>query len=233
MKGGQNGSGENRRLSENTAQRKGLTQEQLAEKFNVAGRTISRWETGSNMPDLSILVELADFYDVDIREIIDGERKSEKMDSEVKDTLVKVAEYGDVGKKNEKRKFHQIIGGILAVFGLFIIISALAIFPTDSSWGSIYSLIGCVMISSGIFKLCTALKITKIIPRLVCSIACFIIIFLCLCGLDYLGVKNFNQPPRFCYENPMVVTASNTRLFSIRLQDIMSIQRMNIMCLIE
>lgn len=49
---------------------KGLTQEQLAEKFNVAGRTISRWETGSNMPDLSILVELADFYDVDIREIM-------------------------------------------------------------------------------------------------------------------------------------------------------------------
>ena len=179
---------------------KGLTQEQLAEKFNVAGRTISRWETGSNMPDLSILVELADFYDVDIREIIDGERKSEKMDSEVKDTLIKVAEYGDAGKKIEKRKLHQIIGGILAVFGLFIIISAFAVFPTDSSWGSIYSIIGCFMLSGGIYKLCTALKITKIIPRLVCSIACFVIIFLFLYGLDYLGVKNYNQPPRFCYE---------------------------------
>jgi len=179
---------------------KGLTQEQLAEKFNVAARTISRWETGSNMPDLSILVELADFYDVDIREIIDGKRKSEKMKSEVKDTLVKVAEYGDIGKKIENRKLHQIIGGILAAFGLFIIISAFAVFPTDSSWGSIYSLIGCVIFSGGIYKLCTALKITKIIPRLVCSAACFIIIFLCLCGLDYVGVKNFNQPPRFCYE---------------------------------
>lgn len=179
---------------------KGLTQEQLAEKFNVAARTISRWENGNNLPDLSILVELADFYDVDIREIIDGERKSEKMDSEVKDTLVKVAEYGDMGKKIENRKLHQIIGGILAVFGLFIIISAFAVFPTDSSWGSIYSLIGCVIFSSGIYKLCTALKITKIIPRLVCFATCFIIIFLCLVGLDYLGVKNFNQPPRFCYE---------------------------------
>ncbi|MDD4082277.1 MAG: helix-turn-helix domain-containing protein [Sphaerochaetaceae bacterium] len=179
---------------------KGLTQEQLAEKFNVASRTISRWENGSNMPDLSILVELADFYDVDIREIIDGERKGEKMDSEVKDTLVKVAEYGDIGKKIENRKLHQIIGGILAVFGLFIIISAFAIFPTDSSWGSIYSFFGCVIFSVAIYKLCPALKITKILPRLACSVACFIIIFLCLCGLDYLGVKNFDQPPRFCYE---------------------------------
>ena len=31
---------------------KGMTQEQLAEKFYVARRTVSRWETGSNMPDI-------------------------------------------------------------------------------------------------------------------------------------------------------------------------------------
>ena len=51
---------------------KGLTQEQLAEQFNMSRRSVSRWETGSNLPDLSILVELAEFYDVDIKEIIDG-----------------------------------------------------------------------------------------------------------------------------------------------------------------
>lgn len=31
---------------------KGLTQEQLAEVFNVSNRTVSRWENGNNMPDL-------------------------------------------------------------------------------------------------------------------------------------------------------------------------------------
>ena len=56
---------------------KKLTQEQLAEKFQITSRTVSRWETGSNMPDISMLLELADFYEVDIREIIDGERKSD------------------------------------------------------------------------------------------------------------------------------------------------------------
>ena len=35
---------------------KGLTQEQLAEQLGVARRTVSRWETGANMPDLDILV---------------------------------------------------------------------------------------------------------------------------------------------------------------------------------
>ena len=68
---------------------KNLTQEQLAEEFNVASRTVSRWENGNNMPDLSILVELADFYDVDICEIIDGERKSEMMQKEEKGRSLK------------------------------------------------------------------------------------------------------------------------------------------------
>ena len=75
--------------------KKGLTQEQLAERFYVSSRTVSRWETGSNMPDVGTLIELADFYDVDIREIIDGERKSEIMEKETKETLLKVAEYAN------------------------------------------------------------------------------------------------------------------------------------------
>ena len=52
---------------------KGLTQEQLAEKLAVSGRTVSRWETGSNMPDIGMLVVLTDFYGVSIPELINGE----------------------------------------------------------------------------------------------------------------------------------------------------------------
>lgn len=69
---------------------KNLTQEQLAEKFGVSSRTVSRWETGSNMPDLSILVELADYYDMDLKELLDGER-SQPMNQEMRETLDKVA----------------------------------------------------------------------------------------------------------------------------------------------
>lgn len=61
---------------------KGITQEQLAEILNVSGRTVSRWETGNNMPDISILVYIADYYDISIPEIISGERKSEIMNEE-------------------------------------------------------------------------------------------------------------------------------------------------------
>ena len=51
---------------------KGLTQEQLAEHVGVARRTISRWETGSNMPDLDILIELDLAHDGEFRTLLDG-----------------------------------------------------------------------------------------------------------------------------------------------------------------
>lgn len=60
----------------------GITQEQFAEQLNVSGRTVSRWVTGSNMPDISLLIEIAEFFDVSIPEIINGERKSGDMEKE-------------------------------------------------------------------------------------------------------------------------------------------------------
>ena len=72
---------------------KNFTQQQLSEKFNVSNRTVSRWENGYNLPDLDILIELSDFYGVDLREMFDGERKSGKVNCETKETLVKAADY--------------------------------------------------------------------------------------------------------------------------------------------
>lgn len=46
---------------------KALTQEQLAEIFGVSRRTVSRWETGNSLPDLDILIEMADYFKVDLR----------------------------------------------------------------------------------------------------------------------------------------------------------------------
>lgn len=71
---------------------KGVTQEQLGEILGVSGRSISRWETGTNLPDLSILVQISEYYNVEIKEILNGEKKSVNMDNELKETLLKVAD---------------------------------------------------------------------------------------------------------------------------------------------
>lgn len=103
---------------------KRLTQEQLAERFGVTNRSVSRWETGSNMPDLSILVELADFYDVDIRDIIDGERKGEDMNKEEKERLMVVADYVE-NEKNTllmRLRIFSIVGLVSLIAGLMMLV---------------------------------------------------------------------------------------------------------------
>lgn len=99
---------------------KQLTQEQLAERFGVTSRSVSRWETDSNMPDLSILVELADFYDVDIRDIIDGERKGEDMNKEEKERLQLVADYAETEKNTLLMRLR-----IISIVGLASLIAGL------------------------------------------------------------------------------------------------------------
>ncbi len=101
---------------------KGITQEQLAEKLNVSGRSVSRWETGSNMPDISLLVEIADYYDVDVRELIDGERKSEMMNEETREVADKMATYAG-REKNNLLRFVQICG----IAGIVLSILALVL----------------------------------------------------------------------------------------------------------
>ena len=94
---------------------KNLTQEQLAERFQISRRTVSRWETGSNLLDLDILIEMADYYDVDLRELLDGERKSEKMNKELEETVLKVADYSNEEKQKLTKRMHWLfIGGFIA-----------------------------------------------------------------------------------------------------------------------
>ena len=110
---------------------RGLTQEELAEILLVSGRTISRWETGTNMPDLSILIKMAEFYNVEVKEILDGERKSENMNREVRETANKMADYASAEKENIiKNVRNQSLLGVCAL--VIIAILELAM-PTGRS----------------------------------------------------------------------------------------------------
>lgn len=116
---------------------RGLTQEQLAEQFNVTRRTVSRWETGSNLPDLDILIEMADYYEVELRELLDGERKSEDMNKELEETVLKVAEYSNEDKIKVTKRMHLLfISGMLAaIIYLILVLTDHA----DNFWGGLCS----------------------------------------------------------------------------------------------
>ena len=101
---------------------KGLTQEQLAEQFNVSRRSVSRWETGKNMPDISLLVEIAEFYETSISEIINGERKSEKMNEEVKELAETMSNYAGAEKESILKNIRGLsLIGLLALMVYFLL----------------------------------------------------------------------------------------------------------------
>ena len=100
---------------------KGLTQEQLAELFGVSNRSVSRWETGANMPDLALLIEIAKYFDVSIDEILDGERKTEVMDKKMEETIYKVADYSNQEKQQLQRRMVWLFIAGLASFTVYFI----------------------------------------------------------------------------------------------------------------
>ena len=101
---------------------KGITQEEFAENLNVSGRTVSRWETGVNMPDISLLVDIAEFFNVSIPEIINGERKSEIMEKEVKKVAEAMSDYATAEKAVllKRVKVLSIIGLVALIIGLIM-----------------------------------------------------------------------------------------------------------------
>lgn len=53
-------------------ERKALTQKQLAEKLCISDKTISKWETGKGLPDISLLEDLARALGVSLTELMTG-----------------------------------------------------------------------------------------------------------------------------------------------------------------
>lgn len=105
---------------------KELTQEQLAEQFNVSRKSVSRWETGRNLPDLDVLIEMADFYNIELRELLDGEKKDKKTDKASEETILKIAEYSNEDKLKITKRMH-----ILFIAGFAAGIIYLILYFTD------------------------------------------------------------------------------------------------------
>ncbi len=59
---------------------KGVTQEQLAQKLGITNQAVSKWESGQSMPDIQLLPEIAEFFNVSINELMGVENKNNDVD---------------------------------------------------------------------------------------------------------------------------------------------------------
>ena len=74
-----------------------LTQEQIAEAFGVSCQAISKWETGTSYPDISLLPIIADYFDVSVDYLLGHDTSRQKEDIEQvcnhADTLIESNDY--------------------------------------------------------------------------------------------------------------------------------------------
>ena len=98
----------------------GMTQKQLAEKLNMSDKSVSKWERGICLPDVSVYMELCEILGISINEFLAGEDiDAENVEKKSEDNNIQVAK--DSKKKQTKLK------SILAVVTTFAVIMVLVL----------------------------------------------------------------------------------------------------------
>ena len=184
---------------------KGLTQEQLGERLGVSNKTISRWENGNYMPDLSLLKPLSEELGITLNELLSGEKiEKENIEKITEKSLINTIDYTKKKISDEHKKIS--IG--LMIIGIIISFSAFTIFDVESSWGSIYSILGILIFIIGLYR---ELKIKKLWKKILISIITFTGILAVFYATDYIGVVEYKRPPiyRYATETENIITYYN------------------------
>lgn len=177
---------------------KNMTQANLAERIGVTEKSVSNWENGRNMPDLSLFKPLCSELGITINDLMSGEKiKKEEYQEKLEENIENTISYTSK-KVNGK---NNLIGVILIIFGILLTLTAMSIFPSDSSWGSIYSIFGCIISLIGVSRFTKRLSYGK---RLICNFSYFIFFVLVLFAIDYVGVIFIHQAPRFALEKTAI-----------------------------
>ncbi len=177
---------ENRKL-------KKMTQVELAEKLGVSDRSVSKWENGRCMPDLSLFEPLCTELGITINELLIGEKiKKEEYQQVLEKNIVNAIDYSKKEIEKEKAKISYII----MITGILISLSAFIIFSPESSWSSIYSIMGIFIFIIGVFK---ELKIKNKIKKIGICILIFVVIFSLFFIIDFFCVMYFHRPPIYRY----------------------------------
>lgn len=115
---------------------KNMTQKELGDIIGVSDKTISKWENGNSMPDISLFDELCHSLDINVNELISGEILPPD------DYSIK-AEANLMELLNEKKATGKqtvilsILGGLLVIGGLLMLFINLFGYASIQ-WTSIY-----------------------------------------------------------------------------------------------
>ena len=93
---------------------KGLTQKELAEMVGISDKTISKWECGNSMPDISYLESLCNSLGISVNELLSGQCLSgESYSEKAEENIMALMKENE---NNRKEGITKIVLGILLAF---------------------------------------------------------------------------------------------------------------------
>lgn len=130
---------------------KGLTQKELADRLYVSDKTVSKWECGKGMPDITMLVPLAEQLGVSVAELLECQRRDPNAllnTSQVDDIVQKALQVSEWNQKTYIRKKNRILIYCVSVLvgALQIAVALLLKLPMNVFWtcGLTFVLLGAV-----------------------------------------------------------------------------------------
>ena len=103
----------------------GLTQKQLAEKLNMSDKSVSKWERGICLPDVSVYLELCKILDISINEFLAGEDiPKETIEQKAEENIIQITK----DNKNKQKYLKKIIKLLIVMLIVFIFITSIFIY---------------------------------------------------------------------------------------------------------
>ena len=99
---------------------KQLTQEQLGELLGVSSRSVSRWETGRNMPDISLLQSISSILGCSISELLEGKMAQAAETQATEETVTTLIGYASLEQKTQAKK--RSVYSMLAFLCLLLVL---------------------------------------------------------------------------------------------------------------
>ncbi|HIR89492.1 MAG TPA: helix-turn-helix transcriptional regulator [Candidatus Fimimorpha faecalis] len=132
-----------------------MTQRELAEKLFVSDKTVSKWERGASMPNVALLIPLADTLEITVTELLKGEKiDNEKyLDTNEVENLVVSSLDLSVNHTIHQRKKNWILAYLFCVFItvteiILLLVSGLSMLEMR---GTILLVCGSMLVVSGWF----------------------------------------------------------------------------------
>ncbi len=130
---------------------KGLTQQRLADALGISNKTVSKWETGSGLPEISLLMPLCEELAISVNELLSGQRLTEtefgqKAEENIMDLLREREE-------NRKQFWLAFLVGLISTVSFLTLLLVVAVYSAVLPLGTkiVLVVIACGIFAVGLF----------------------------------------------------------------------------------